>query len=382
METQKTYSTFHFDGQRFLKSLLKELTDIGMDLSDKIIDHLCYRVENEHQYESLKDDLAKIGTLLTEANVNGRPISTYQLHEPLKYQSHSISLIELPAPKSGTCYKLGFEHAEVVIRQHLSSIEKQYPHLKFLYGGNRNANHELSLKTKIGQIKFHYQPLDRVIEIENSNITDIIFDFDGTLIESRENIYEVNRMVFSRILDRQVTATEAKEKFHPEFSKLFDAFEVKCPKAQAFAVSNWSEISTQFSYNLFDGVIESLNYLKEKKYNLHLWTARDQKSAMNILERHALSGFFRTASFANEFNSKPNHNSLNFKLRNRPRNSVLVIGDSASDIIGAKNIGAISAGALWDPHSIPNNLVSHGADLLFYEIAEFSSWLMNRDIHG
>ncbi len=382
METQKSYSTFHSDGQRFLKSLLKELTDMGMDLSGNTIDHLCYRVENEHQYKSLKDDLAKIGTLLTEANVNGRPISTYRLHEPLKYQSHSISLIELPAPKSGTCYRLGFEHAEVVIRQHLSSIEKQYPHLKFLYGGNRNVNHELSLKTKIGQIKFHYQPLDRVIEIENSIITDIIFDFDGTLIESRENIYEINRIVFSRILDRQVTASEAKEKFHPEFSKLFDAFEVKCPKAQAFAVSNWSEISTQFSYNVFDGVIESLNYLKEKKYNLHLWTARDHKSAMNILEKHALSGFFRTASFANEFNSKPNPSSLNFNLQNLPRNTVLVIGDSASDIIGAKNIGAISAGALWDPHSIPNNLVSHGADLLFHEIEELASWLLNRDIHG
>lgn len=382
METQNILNSFHFDGQQFLEGLVTELYTIGLDLADRTIDHLCYRVQSEQQYESLKSGLAEIGTLLTEANVNGRPISTYRLHKPFKYQTYSINLVELPAPKEGMHYELGFEHAEVVVRQHLPDFEKQYPHLKFQYGGNKNTNHELSFKTKVGQVKFHCQPLDRIIEVENSNITDILFDFDGTLIRSRENIYEINSIVFSKALGRQVTVTEAKEKFFTEFSKLFNAFEVTCPKAQAHAILSWGEVSAQFSYNLFDGVVDALNYLRGKKYNLHLWTARDQQSATKILEQHELSDFFNTASFANEIDSKPHPNSLNFQYRDQSKNSVLVIGDSPSDIIGAKSIGAISAGALWDPHSNPNALVSHGADLLFYETGEFISWLKDRSVHG
>ncbi len=378
MQKIKILDSFHFDGEQFLKSLIGELAALGLDLSGSTIDHLCYRVQSDCQYQELKENLKNLGTLLSEAMINGRPISTFRLHRPFRHQSHSINLVELPSPKQGTQYDLGFEHAEAVIDQHFEDFEKQYPHLKFQLGGDRNTNPELSLKTKMGQLKFHYQSLDRVIEIENSNITDVIFDFDGTIIQSRENIYEITSLVFSQTLQRQVTVTEAKEKYFPEFGKLFDAFDINCPKAKADTILNWSQISSQFSYALFDGITDTLAFLKEQKYNLHLWTARDQASTLRILEQHNLYALFETISCATEVSSKPDPNSLTFQFRDRPKNSILVIGDSASDIIGAKNMGAISSGALWDPHSNPSILVSHKADLLFYKTEEFLTWLKSR----
>ena len=84
------------------------------------IDHLCYRVANLDRYETKKTELAQLGYLLSEAQVNGRPIATYKLKKPLEW-SHGkyISLVELPAPKPGKNYSEGLEHFDGLLIQKL-----------------------------------------------------------------------------------------------------------------------------------------------------------------------------------------------------------------------------------------------------------------------
>lgn len=53
-----------------------------------------------------------------------------------------------------------------------------------------------------------------------------------------------------------------------------------------------------------------------------------------------------------------------------------MIGDSASDVIGAKNIGALSGAALWDSQAKQSSLVQAGAELFFHRVSDFSEWLM------
>jgi phosphoglycolate phosphatase-like HAD superfamily hydrolase len=85
--------------------------------------------------------------------------------------------------------------------------------------------------------------------------------------------------------------------------------------------------------------------------------------------------FFTTMSFASSTHSKPHSNSLNFNWRSSSKNSILVIGDSPSDIYGAKNIGAIAAAALWDTNICQKKLVAAGAELQFREPKGLSQWL-------
>jgi phosphoglycolate phosphatase-like HAD superfamily hydrolase len=244
-------------------------------------------------------------------------------------------------------------------------------------GGNHMLNPELCLKLGQGiQAKFHHLSLDRVIELEEAEIKDIIFDFDGTLIKSRENIYEINRIVFSNILGREVSLQESIEKFYPEFSKLFDAFALNCPVKQGHAIASWGSVSSQFSYELFDGVLETLNGLKNHGFRLHLWTARDEYSARIVLKEHGIENFFTTLSFATNIDSKPHVNSLRFDWKVVSKNQVIVIGDSPSDIIGAKNIAAIGGAALWDTHSKKTALVETGAELFFYKVTDFKDWIV------
>lgn len=369
------FDSFKSQGEQFLQLLTSELVDIGIPAHGLPSDHLCFRVSSLEEYLFYKEAVSTHGRLLTEAIVNGRAISTIKLSTPFQTPYHSVSLLELPAPKPGTSYPTGFEHAEFVLSECFATFKAKHSHLFFTEGGNRTLNPELCLKlSNDKQAKFHHASLDRVIELEETHIKDIIFDFDGTLIKSRENIYEINRIVFSKALEREVSLQESIENFHPEFSKLFEAYDVTCPIKQKKALSSWGTVAEQFSYELFEGTLETLAHLKNQGIRLHLWTARDESSARTILKKHGIEDFFTTLSFATEINSKPHASSLRFDWKTAQPNQVIMVGDSPSDIHGAKNIMAIRAAALWDPYSNKNLLVGAGAELFFHEIKDFKNW--------
>lgn len=379
MNTHKfDFNSFKATGEEIMMTLTTKLHEAGIPANSLKSDHLCFRVSTLEEYDFYKMALSKYGELLTEAMVNGRAISTFRLAAAFQTNSHEVPLLELPAPKPGTTYSTGFEHAEFLVNKCFTTFRSQFPHLDFAEGGNQTLNPELCLKLGQGiQAKFHHLSLDRVIEIEEAEIKDIIFDFDGTLIKSRENIYEINRIVFSNALGREVSLQESIDKFHPEFSKLFEAFSVSCPVKRSDAIASWGSVSSQFSYELFDGVLETLNGLKNHGFRLHLWTARDELSTRKVLKEHKIEGLFTTLSFATVTDSKPHANSLRFNWKEVCKNQVLVIGDSPSDIIGAKNISAIGSAALWDTHAKRSSLVATGAELFFYKITDFKDWLVN-----
>ncbi|MBC7419549.1 MAG: VOC family protein [Bdellovibrio sp.] len=374
--TQFNFKSFKAFGEKFLQQLTTELIDLKIPAHALECDHLCYRVVSFEEYGFYKKALILHGKLLTEAVVNGRPICTFLLTEPFQTETHIVKLIELPAPKTGANYASGFEHAEFILKESFDQFTAKFPNLTFSLAGNQTINPELCLKLNEKQVKFHYQSLKRVIEIEQAKITDIIFDFDGTLVKSRENIYEVNRIVFSEALDREVTIQEAIEKFHPEFPKLFEAFDITCPIKKSKAISSWGTVSARFSYELFAGVQDLLAELRSQGFRFHLWTARDEFSARKILKSHQIEHLFSSLSFATDTISKPCANSLNFNWQSIGQNQVLVVGDSATDIVGAKNIQAIAGAVFWDTHSKYKSLVAAGAELFFYKPSDLKNWLI------
>lgn len=134
--------------------------------------------------------------------------------------------------------------------------------------------------------------------------------------------------------------------------------------------------SRKFLYELFSGVVDLLEQLCRQGIKLHLWTARDEYSATKILREHSLEHFFTTLSFATDKDSKPHANSLKFTWEDAGANQVIVIGDSATDMLGAQNINAICGAALWDNHVNKDSLIASGAEMFFYSIKELKDWLL------
>ncbi|WP_374079338.1 VOC family protein [Bdellovibrio bacteriovorus] len=152
----------------FLDSIFSNIKTAGLDVSNFEMDHACYRVSSLEQYEVKKAQLHTFGSLLTEADVNGRPIATFKLHKPLLYKNRELYLIELPAPKKGKDVPEGLEHVEFVAGDHLTDIMTTYKNLPWNTSGMSKANNpELELKFDDGlAIKFHPESLNEVIRKE------------------------------------------------------------------------------------------------------------------------------------------------------------------------------------------------------------------------
>lgn len=151
----------------FLNKLFSLIEDSGMNVDEFYLDHICYRVGSESEYQEKKIQLLNHGKMLIESMVNGRLIATYKLHSPISYKGRLIDVVELPAPKPGHSYASGLEHVEFVSKKPLQSIVDQYPKLSFeTQGINKEINADITLRLGEYCIRFHNQTLEEVIEEE------------------------------------------------------------------------------------------------------------------------------------------------------------------------------------------------------------------------
>ncbi len=154
---------------QFLTSLFSQLGELKIDVQQYEMDHICYRVETEDKYVSVKNELLNFGKLLTEKEIGGRSISIIKLDKPIlfhdkKKKKRKIFLIELPAPKSGSFYREGFEHVEFAIGEDPKNFISKYPDINFdIKGINKKINADLRLKLGNCSVKFHEYSLEYVV---------------------------------------------------------------------------------------------------------------------------------------------------------------------------------------------------------------------------
>ena len=149
----------------FLDQLFQKIRETGIDITQLYLDHICYRVATLERYESLKMEVSAQAKLLTESTINGRPIASYLLHNPIQYKDRSINCLELPAPKEGSYYEEGFEHVEFVIRDSFEEFMAKTPDISFQTKGmTKEVNADITLKFGKMAVKFHHHPLPYVIK--------------------------------------------------------------------------------------------------------------------------------------------------------------------------------------------------------------------------
>lgn len=155
------------DPNLFLEELFAMISDIELNVDRYELDHICYRVQSMGEYGKKKEELKNFGTLLSESMVNGRPISTFKLNEPVVFKNRKIFLIELPSPKSSHSYPSGLEHAEFVTKEPLYKIIERYPQYSFeSFGIHKKINADITLKLGNYCIRFHNLSLEEVIKLE------------------------------------------------------------------------------------------------------------------------------------------------------------------------------------------------------------------------
>lgn len=148
----------------FLDHIFQYLSVKKIVVTNYQLDHICYRVETEERYQSLKKELLQLGKLLTESQIGGRAIASIKLDQPIVYQSRKIDVLELPAPKKGSFYQEGFEHVEFVIDMPFEQFMAAHPQLDFITKDlKKSINQGITLKEADFSVKFHHHSLEYVI---------------------------------------------------------------------------------------------------------------------------------------------------------------------------------------------------------------------------
>ena len=157
------------DIEGFLSKVFLALKTDGIDVSTYLLDHICYRVETSDRYEQCKMELSKSGQQLSENMINGRPISTYKLREPIVFEGRAIACVEVPAPKAEHNYPEGLEHVEFVIDCSFDEFMGRYARVRFdISNMNNPRNPDVKIQYHGFCVKFHLSSLEDVICYEQS----------------------------------------------------------------------------------------------------------------------------------------------------------------------------------------------------------------------
>ncbi len=157
------------DHKSFLDDILGRVMYEGFDLSDFVqIDHMCYRTTSLENYDVKKSELSRVAKLLGETMINGRPISTFRLNDPVIHSPWRIDAIELPAPKARSNHQEGLEHVEFVLYDDIPTFLKKYDSKPFeMRAADRGINPEIGLQLGELSVKFHLLNLPTVVYLEH-----------------------------------------------------------------------------------------------------------------------------------------------------------------------------------------------------------------------
>ncbi len=133
--------------------------------------------------------------------------------------------------------------------------------------------------------------------------------------------------------------------------------------------------TSQLKYGLYPGIKDLLKALSADSI-LYVWTARDRRSTLRILEELGVITFFEQLCTIDDAYPKPHVNGLVDMLHETEKSNICVIGDTTNDILGAKNFGVKSIGAVWNRSASTNVLKESGADFIATAPEECLDWII------
>ena len=198
----------------------------------------------------------------------------------------------------------------------------------------------------------------------------ILFDLDGTIHDSRESIFSSLRHAYRTLgLDRPTDEQLGRYLGPP----LLDAFIVnegfdKERAAEACRIFRAHyRAGAMYECTTYDGILPLLAHLKEAGIPAGIASCKIEPFVKDIAEKRGYTPYFAAIAGACEDGSvstKAEVISLALSRLNTSPENVLMVGDRKDDILGAKEAGTASGGALWG-FSLPGELKEAGADYLF-----------------
>jgi phosphoglycolate phosphatase len=206
----------------------------------------------------------------------------------------------------------------------------------------------------------------------------LVFDWDGTIIDSAATITECIRDA-SRELGLEVPERERAS--HVIGLGLHDAMRIAVPglPAQRYPefVASYRKhfLERKDSMRLFEGMRALLDDLS-KKHLLAIATGKSRRGLDRDLEFHGLNPLFAASRCADETNPKP-HPAMLIEIMDQldvSQEEVLMVGDTSHDMEMARAAGVQALAVTYGAHP-EEGLRACGPLGCFSSVAELEEWL-------
>lgn len=209
----------------------------------------------------------------------------------------------------------------------------------------------------------------------------LIFDWDGTLIDSADKI--VRSMQAAAADAGMPIPTEAQVKniiglgLPEAIDTIFEGVSSEKNEEVRKGYAKHYVAADQTPCPFFPGVIEALNRFKEQGYILAIATGKSRKGLNRMLANTGLSDFFHITRCADETKSKPDPLMLQEILAQYPNKTACMVGDTEYDLGMAKAVNMLSIGVSYGAHAV-DRLVKHEPALIIDHFSELEAWLEKR----
>jgi phosphatidylglycerol:prolipoprotein diacylglycerol transferase len=180
----------------------------------------------------------------------------------------------------------------------------------------------------------------------------IRFDLDGTILDTAPAIFASFKYTFEKYYpELELTDEDFASFLGPTLKETFEKY---CPEADENRIEEMIEAYKKHNKEVHKDLVKPmpnvtklLNYLKENDYNMAIASSKMTDTCLLGLEVTGLKDYFEVVIGLDQVkNPKPDKETIikAIKALNGYFTNAIYVGDSASDIICAKNAGVYSIG--------------------------------------
>lgn len=202
----------------------------------------------------------------------------------------------------------------------------------------------------------------------------LIFDLDGTIIESEEGIINGFLYTLDKMNTQAPSVEQLKKYIGPPLSDTF-MNEFKFSKEDAIkAIKYFREYYSQkgkFECRTYDRIEETIKKLSNN-YKIAIGTSKAEESAIEILEHFAIAKYFDIICGASKDNKRHEKTDIIehiIQQTDEEKDKIYMIGDRHYDVVGAKKSNIKSIGVTWGYGTI-EELRTAGADYIVEDTEE------------
>lgn len=202
----------------------------------------------------------------------------------------------------------------------------------------------------------------------------LLFDFDGTLLDTNELIIQT----FLHVLDTKFPGKYSREDvlpfLGPSLKETFSIVDLEHVDELVQDYRKWNTAHHDELVTEFDGILETLHALKAAGIRLAIVSTKRQAMlarGLHVLKAEELFEVIIGSDDVKNVKPDPEPILLALEKMNLQKNEVIMIGDNSHDIEGGKNAGVKTAGVAWSlkgeaflAQFNPDYMLHHISDLL------------------